>query len=120
MGKCEKDNNCQKEFSFPYERDCLLIREGSPSEYLYVHLGDDEGADFIAYFASSLSQAPLVYSLKKINTPYTFVDQRDSTQDDYIIQFMIGHGWEKAKMIKTFLPGDWIHIFRVVREEILK
>ena len=82
-------------------------------------MGDDEGADFIAYFASSLSQAPLVYSFKKINIPYTFVDQSDSSQDDYIIQFMVEHGWEKASMINMFIPGDWIQIFGVVREEIL-
>lgn len=105
---------------FPCENDRLYVREESPFEYLYAHIDDEEGADFLVYFDSLLSDTPIVYKLSKIEIPLKSTPSKDSSFDD--IEKFMGtkeNNWKRVKMINSIIPGEWKNEFAQIRNIII-
>ena len=106
---------------FPCDQDLLYVRGDQTFEFLYVHLGDEDSADFVAYFDSLQSNIPIVYSLSKVEIPsYTVVSNEDFMDKELLHDNLKANNWQSVGMINTILPGSWKRVFCIVRDEIIK
>ncbi len=113
--------NGREENDFPFKQDCLYVRGKPPCEYLYVHTNDEDGADFLAYFQSHLSDTPVVYKLSKIDVSSQIaIEQSDFFNNIECFQDIDKDEWKRARMLKSVLPGSWIQLFRTIHEKIIQ
>lgn len=113
--------NLKNEEDFPFKKDYLYVRGTPPCEYLYVHTNDEEGADYLAYFQSHLSDTPVVYKFKKIDVSSQIaIKQSDFPNNIKCLKDIDKDEWKRARIMKSILPGSWIQLFRMIREEIIQ
>lgn len=107
-----------EEDNFPFEKDVLYLRGTPPFEYLFFHVDDDKGANFLAFFDSLNSTTPTVFELKEIKIPSLDVTV-NGLPEECSSKVLKGVCWKKAHMVNTVFPGSWNQVLRVIRETII-
>jgi len=105
-----------------FANDSLFLRRGkegnSPFEYLYFHLNDEKGANFVAYFKNMKCNTPVVYRLEKVHIDglCTRLDaDNDITCDNVDKEYI----WERVRYPNMIVTGTWKNEIELTRQKLL-
>ena len=114
---------------FSSGEDILYLKKGkdghSPFEYFYLHVNDEEGANFCAYFDNLSSDNPVVYQMIKVesNSPVFMKDKQKNVLDEADIlsnEDNKEQKWEKVHTKVNMIVECWCVKLDQIRNEIIK
>ena len=117
--------------NFNDKMDKLYVRidpvNNSPFEYLYIHIDEDDSANFCAYFKSLEDQTPIVYKFDRINIEGWSNNSGES--DNMLKKILIDNDdivdkkdrpWEIAKSKNMIINSTWKYLFQIIINKIKK
>lgn len=117
--------------NFNDKMDKLYVRidpvNNSPFEYLYIHIDEDDSANFCAYFKSLEDQTPIVYKFDRINIEGWSNNFGES--DNMLKKILIDNDdivdkkdrpWEIAKSKNMIINSTWKYLFQIIINKIKK